>query len=333
MKQQTVIVYRPSALGDVAMAIPAIYTLAMSHPEVRVVAVTNQKFTSLFIDRPANLEVFGINKNDFKNLPSVLKLVKRLDELNPSVFIDMHNTLRSWIIDTEFARRGRRVEILDKRRHERLSILRHHAASKRDFTQRYFDAIEMAGYSLDRSLFRGFADKTACDSTTDKRRVGIAPFARYTTKTYPPEMMEQVVATLSASGRYEIFLFGGGEQELAILNAWKEKYNAIAFVSGSLTLDREMELMGTMDVMVTMDSANMHLASLEGTRVISIWGGTTPACGFVGWRQSLDDAIVAGLECQPCSTAGSKTCPLGTMACLRSISPDKIVGRIEEACN
>ncbi|MDE7396335.1 MAG: glycosyltransferase family 9 protein, partial [Muribaculum sp.] len=280
-QQQTVIVYRPSALGDVAMAIPAIYTLAMSHPDVRVVAVTNRKFTSLFIDRPANLEVFGIDKNDFKNLPSVLKLVKRLDEYDPSVFIDLHNTLRSWIIDTEFARRGRRVEILDKRRHERLSILRHHAVSKRDFTQRYFDAIEMAGYSLDRSLFKGFADKAAKQTAVGKRRVGIAPFARYATKTYPVEMMEEVVATLSASGHYEIYLFGGGEQELAILNSWNDRYSAIVFVSGSLTLDREMALMGTMDVMVTMDSANMHLASLEGTRVISIWGGTTPACGFM----------------------------------------------------
>nr|AIA95806.1 CAZy families GT9 protein [uncultured Prevotella sp.] len=43
--------------------------------------------------------------------------------------------------------------------------------------------------------------------------------------------------------------------------------------------------------MVSMDSANMHLASLTGTRVLSIWGNTHPYMGFLGYGQSMDDVI------------------------------------------
>lgn len=325
---ETVILYRLSALGDVAMTLPAIYSLALSNPTLRVIAVTGAKFTSLFINRPSNLDVIGVDTKDLKTLPSLLQFANWLDKFKPTAFIDLHNTLRSWIIATEFIRRGRHVTMVDKRRHERYSIIKRHRSSRRAYIERYFDVIEKAGYTVDRNIFKGFAHQESNNETTDARRIGIAPFARYATKTYPVELMEQVVARLAARGDCRLYLFGGGQHELSILNDWRDRYGCVDYVSGSLTLAQEVELMGTLDMMVSMDSANMHLASLAGTRVISVWGGTTPACGFIGWRQSHDDAILAGLDCQPCSTAGTRTCPLGTMACMRSIDPDTIVARI-----
>ncbi|MDE7408011.1 MAG: glycosyl transferase family 1, partial [Muribaculaceae bacterium] len=62
--------------------------------------------------------------------------------------------------------------------------------------------------------------------------------------------------------------------------------------------------------------------------VLSVWGGTTPECGFLGYGQSTDNAMLLRLPCQPCSIAGTKTCPLGTMACLKDLAPEAIVDRI-----
>jgi ADP-heptose:LPS heptosyltransferase len=93
-------------------------------------------------------------------------------------------------------------------------------------------------------------------------------------------------------------------------------------------MSEELILMSHLDVMLSMDSANMHLASLAGTRVVSLWGGTTPACGFLGYGQNSHDALSAGLSCQPCSIAGSDRCPLGHMQCVSALTPEIIVNHI-----
>ena len=90
----------------------------------------------------------------------------------------------------------------------------------------------------------------------------------------------------------------------------------------------EYALLAKCELMLTMESANMHLASLVGTRVVSVWGSTTPACGFMGYGQTADDALYASLPCQPCSTAGSTKCRLGTLECLKQLQPEAIVQRL-----
>ena len=56
-------------------------------------------------------------------------------------------------------------------------------------------------------------------------------------------------------------------------------------IAGTLTLDEELALMSRLDLMIAMDSSNMHMAALAGTKVISIWGGTDPLTGFGAWMQ------------------------------------------------
>ena len=80
-----------------------------------------------------------------------------------------------------------------------------------------------------------------------------------------------------------------------------------------------------LDVMLSMDSANMHLASLVGTRVVSVWGATHPYAGFLGWGQRMEDCVQKDLPCRPCSIYGSKPCRYGDFRCLNSITPEEIV--------
>ena len=77
-----------------------------------------------------------------------------------------------------------------------------------------------------------------------------------------------------------------------------------------------------------MDSANMHLASLTGIPVVSIWGATHPYAGFMGWGQSLDNAIQLDMDCRPCSIFGQKPCRLGDYPCLNNIKPETVVEKI-----
>ena len=100
------------------------------------------------------------------------------------------------------------------------------------------------------------------------------------------------------------------------------RVGAVGRTSG---LAAELELMRGLDVMLSMDSANMHLASLVGTRVVSVWGATHPYAGFLGWGQRAEDCVQKDLPCRPCSIYGSKPCRYSDYRCLNSITPEEIV--------
>ena len=86
--------------------------------------------------------------------------------------------------------------------------------------------------------------------------------------------------------------------------------------------------MSHLDVMVSMDSANMHLASLVAVPVVSVWGATHPCCGFLGWHQSEANVVQLSLDCRPCSIFGNKPCYRKDYACL-DIAPAVIVERVK----
>lgn len=158
--------------------------------------------------------------------------------------------------------------------------------------------------------------------------IGIAPFAAHKGKIYPLEKMERVIELLlEREPNCRIFLFGGGAEERELLTQWESCHDrCTCALLGSLY--NELVLMSHLDTMVSMDSANMHLASLTGTRVVSVWGATHPFAGFMGWNQSPADAVQTTLPCRPCSIFGNKPCLHGDYPCLNSITPEEIVERV-----
>jgi ADP-heptose:LPS heptosyltransferase len=94
----------------------------------------------------------------------------------------------------------------------------------------------------------------------------------------------------------------------------------------------ELQFISSLDIMVSMDSANMHLASLYGVPVVSIWGGTHPYLGFYGWGQKETNAVQIELSCRPSSVFGNKPC-YNDLACMKGIAPlmiyDKVMQQLE----
>ena len=91
--------------------------------------------------------------------------------------------------------------------------------------------------------------------------------------------------------------------------------------------------MSHLDVMLSMDSANMHLASITGTKVVSVWGATHPYAGFMGWNQDEANAVQLPLPCRPCSVYGNKPCRSNDYACLQGITPEMIADKIDTVLN
>ena len=143
--------------------------------------------------------------------------------------------------------------------------------------------------------------------------------------------MEQVFDTLGkVHPNARFFLFGAGGDERRILKKWCSTYPRCVCVSEVLhDLSEELILMSHLDVMVSMDSANSHLASLVNVPVVSIWGATHPYAGFMAWGQSEENAVQVQLPCRPCSIYGNKTCYRGDLDCMNRITPEMVIQRVE----
>lgn len=164
--------------------------------------------------------------------------------------------------------------------------------------------------------------------------IGIAPFAKYRGKVYPIEMTEKIVSEISQWENTRIFLFGGGDEECTTLDSWTKKYpHCTSLADKRYGFPLELALLSHLDVMVSMDSANMHLASTVGVPVISIWGATHPYCGFKGWNQSGNNMVQLSMVCRPCSMFGDRPCHRGDYLCLTGIPTQAITDKIKQSIN
>ena len=160
--------------------------------------------------------------------------------------------------------------------------------------------------------------------------IGIAPFAQHAGKVYPVPLMAEVIKGLLAKNEnIRIFLFGGKNEreELAQLEISERVIN----LAGKGSIAEDMLRMKDLRCVISMDSFNMHLASLMETPVISVWGATHPYAGFLGYGQSEMQIVqLNDLPCRPCSIYGNKPCRYNDYHCLTGIQPSLILKKVYE---
>ena len=124
---KSVLVVRFSALGDVAMTVPVLYSACACYPGVRFTMVTRKSMTSVFLNPPANLRVIGVNLEDYKGPGGLRRLFARLrEETDFDGFIDLHDVLRTKIL-TFFCRlKGIPVSVINKGRKGKRALTRTH---------------------------------------------------------------------------------------------------------------------------------------------------------------------------------------------------------------
>lgn len=336
-----ILIIRISAIGDVAMTIPVIYSAAKANPSDTFTVVTQSFLKPIFLNAPSNVEVIGINtKGREKNLSGLLKFTAILARQNYDMVLDLHDVLRTKVIRTYFKIKGKRVEVYDKGRKDRANLTSRTNkvfAPLQPVIERYADVFRRAGLAYEESFTSLFqdtpADVQAMEAIVGEKNgqwIGIAPFAKHRGKIYPADKMEEIIENLSTRENVTIFLFGGRGTEEIILDRLARKYPNVRSVVARYTLDVELTLISRLDVLLSMDSANMHFASLVDIPVVSIWGATHPYTGFYGYHQDTENCIQADLECRPCSVFGNKPCWRGDWACQSAVLPQHVIEKIDK---
>ncbi|MDR1886681.1 MAG: glycosyltransferase family 9 protein [Prevotellaceae bacterium] len=334
-----ILVIRLSAMGDVAMTVPVLYSFIDKYPQIKLSVLSQKSYGTFFSS--AKVHFIGIELRYYEGLKGLYSLFKVLKKERFDLVLDLHDVLRSNILRFFFRFiGGTKVFVVDKGRKDKRALTRAKNRIRRPLRttiERYADVFKAAGFEIKPDFTNLYepdvdiSDRVAAILPTENKSayIGIAPFAAHQGKIYPPEKMAEVLDYLSAKG-FNLFLFGGGNSEKMQLQEWESKFPHCISVAGKLTLRDELQLIGKLDLMVSMDSANMHLASLVGTTVVSVWGATHPYAGFTGWGQSPDNIVQLDKPCRPCSVYGNKPCRLSDTpyACMREISPSMIIERI-----
>ncbi len=345
MKTEHILIIRFSALGDVAMTVPVVDSLARQYPDVRITMLSRPFARPFFEYMPQNVGFMEADlKHEYYGVKGLNALYRRLTAKNFTAIADLHSVLRSDYLRMRFNIDRYKVAHIDKHRSERKLLVSQ--SDKRlsplpaSFAN-YADVLERLGYpvKLDfRSIFPPEGgDLSRLPASFNRQKapgevwIGIAPFAAHAGKIYPLPLMEEAVRKIAARHPgCRLFLFGGGANETEALNEWSVKFDRCVNASAQLGgIGSELILMSHLDVMISMDSANMHMASITGTPVVSIWGATHPYAGFMGWRQEMSNVVQVDMPCRPCSIFGNKPCLRGDYQCLKSIPPEEIVERVD----
>lgn len=339
-KIQHIAVIRLSAMGDVAMTVPVIRALVQQNQHVKV-TVVSRPFFQPFFDEIPNVDFFAVDLNGrHKGTMGLFRLYADIKKLNINAVADLHNVLRSIVIRNLFVLSGKKVAHSDKGRTEKKALTR--AENKifepvKSMAERHVETFKTLGFDIDLT-HPNFPEKAQLTEAVFKvsgekgntHWIGIAPFAQYESKVYPLDLMQEVIVELAKNTSHKIFLFGGGKKETEQLQALSTNLDNVTVVAGKLKLQQELQLISHLDVMLSMDSGNSHIAAMLGVKVVTLWGATHPYAGFKPFNQPLDNCLTADREkypLLPTSVYGNKIVP-GYEDAMRTIPVDTVVAKI-----
>ena len=331
-------------MGDVAMTVPVLRALLLQHPGVKV-TVLSREFFRPFFDGMGNVNFVAADvKGRHKGFWGVFRLFRELKKLKINAVADLHNVLRSKIITSLFQISGAKTATTDKARAEKKALTRAENkvfAQLKPIIQRHAETFGRLGFPVNLDNPK-FPEKPAIADEVGKitgeksgKWIGIAPFAQHQGKVYPADLMQEVITGLSQNPDYKIFLFGGGKEEQKQLINFAEGLQNVVVTAGKLTFMEELNLIANLDLMLSMDSGNAHIAAMYGVKTVTLWGATHPYAGFAPFHQPENHMIKAARNqypLLPTSIYGNKIIP-GYEDVMRTIKPKQVVHKIYEIIN
>lgn len=333
------LIIRTSAMGDVALTTPVLRGMKEQYPEIELLMLTRPVFKPFFYS--IGLEFFFPDLNNrHKGIAGLIRLFKDINRQSEIDYvIDLHDVLRSKLLRFFFRLTGVHAAVIDKGRKEKRSLISGKKKVRlKHSVERYCDVFARAGFpvipSKDKWIVPDQGIKLKDHLISEMQEglnIGVAPYAKHKLKMWPENNMINLLGMIAEKHKCRYWLFGG-QEDSEKMTTFQEKVPGSVSLAGKLNLDEELYFMSRLDLMIAMDSSNMHMAALVGTKVISIWGGTDPLAGFSAWMQPDNFSIripVEELTCRPCTIYG-KGNTRNDFACMKLLTPELVFKKIEK---
>ena len=334
-----ILVIRTSAMGDVALLTPVIRALKKEYPDIEVTLVTKEAFNVFFSSVPGLHLINPDFKGRHSGLKGILSLCREITETaKPDLVVDLHNVIRTWIMKLHFWTKRIKTYTLDKGRAEKRAIIKgKNKVPLKHTTEKYLETFRKVGLKFELDAGKSIIIPGNLEGKTGEIlpkgnliNIGIAPFTRHVLKEWPVSSMNKLLRMIYRKTPCNFLFFGGPDESDRIGELCSGIPNSLN-LAGKVSLGEELAMMGRLEFMIAMDSANMHMAALAGTKVISLWGATDPIIGFSPWIQPDSYAVKIPFEelnCRPCTIYGKGKCKRGDFACMTWLTPEMVFERI-----
>jgi heptosyltransferase-2 len=326
-----ILLIRFSSLGDLVLLSALVEGIAISYPGHELHLATKEQYRELFESNGKITKIHALPRG--AGIVELLRLRHRLASERFEIIIDAHNVIRSNFLYRTL-KAGRKVQ-LGKDQVRKLSLIRagkdlyRNTISMKD---RYLNLIAALGDEIPDVSTRldpppeaeAVADALFEENgLTGRRVVALAPGARWETKRWPAAKFSELADNLGCG----VLVLGAASD--------KEACRTAASTAGSVNACGRLSLMETAaalkraSVLVTNDSAPLHIAEAVGTPVVALFG---PTVRQFGYYPLLDESTVLekDLECRPCSRNGARTCHIESRDCLEKIDTGEVLSAINQ---
>jgi len=309
-----------SNIGDVILTLPVLSSLKNNFPDAIIDVVVGPRPEQVFKKDPRCSRVFVYDK--YASIKDKMAFMKKLKAEKYDMAIDMKTSLLPLFIGAKYRNplfSGRASGV----KHKRLI----HMESLKPFgiiykEQKNIYISEEARQKIEKILKNnGISDKDIL--------IGVSLSSKSHLKQWGKDGFIEVIKKLLKNPGYKVILIGDiNEAKLSKEIERAAAHPALIDLTGRTDLNELFALIERLDLLLTCDSASMHIASDFGVKVVAIFGPTDP--DEYGPRGNRDIVIRKNLKCSPCKKA---QCKLGTHECMAAISAEEVLAAINKVMN
>ncbi len=322
MPDRPPLVIRFGRLGDLVLTWPALEDLGRRRGPVDL--VTSRQYAALMEALPWVGRVWALEPGSGRRgMDEVGRLAAAIRDEGHGEIIDLHGSLRSWLLCARLGGADRRVDKGSLQRRIRVGAriggrqVGIRAGQVRPFTRRFLDAV-----GADADSREVPTAPAALVAGPRQGTLALAPGARRATKRWPAHRFGELAGMwFAATGEGAVVLYGPGEE--ALVDEVCEASRGAARPCGDLDLPGMLRDLGRCAVAVGGDTGLIHLAAAAGARPLGLFGPTGVSMGYWPWS-GRGAAISPELPCHPCSLYGSDGCPLEHHACLADLDTETV---------
>ena len=317
-----ILIIKFSSLGDLILIIPSLKAIREKFPQAKIVLLTLKKYTSLFYECPYIDRIIGVEK-DYKKLKNLLKISFSLLKENYDYIIDFQNNLASHLIAFlsfprySFGYRRKLGFLLRKK-------IKWRKLSPLESQEKLLSLLGVKIKEKKLSFWELKKEFIPSILKDEKNLIGINISASqaWETKNWPPEYIEKLIKLIISSlSSYKIVLIG--EEDLKISQRLSLIHPKVINLCGKTTLKELIYVIKKLDILITPDSAPLHMGIALGIPVIGLFGPTDPFRHIE--KQENLFVIFKKLDCSFCYRHKCKK-----KECMRRISPQEVFKMIKK---
>ncbi len=328
-----ILIVQTGFIGDVILSTPVFSNLRKQYPQAEIHLMTTPEARGLF-DSDQNLNlVFAFDKRgEHSGWEGFLQIRNLLKQEKYDLVFSLHKSYRTALL-LFLSRIPQRYGFKEAK----LNFLYSKTVSRNNYTHEalrnlcILENINLHVKELDSQLNLNFSDQTLAEAkkvlsflNPNQKIVGLAPGSVWATKRWTKEGFAETAKKLYETG-HQIVLIGGPQDRELAKEIEKIAQLELLNLTGKTNLATSAAVISHLDLLITNDSAPLHLAAACKIPVVALFCATVPEFGFGPWSVSHINLGVDSLSCRPCSPHGKQYCPTGTHACQKDISVNSVV--------